>query len=446
MEYESDFSFTIKRLRLNQYRQFERLEVDFHPQVTVLTAPNGGGKSAIVQAMAVACAHFIYSLDVNPGMKNGFEKSDYRLVPMQNGCMIPVPEPLSLECEGVVGGEPMTWTRERRKANDSRTSYAGAQCLKAKAEELRKASMMSSADGVVTYAPMIALYDTRRLARESKLTESRSQNNVNRFNGYRDCLALGSNIKVFRRWFKNLWFSVIQERMNTRGGVVNGEVRLRIVQEAITKALKIVGWSRPYWDFEFNEIVLSNNEGKVLPYNMLSDGIQNVFTLVADLVHRAVVLNPLCADDLLQQVQGLVLIDEIDMYLHPTWQQVIVPTLLEIFPRVQFVLTTHSPQVLSTLKREQIRIIEQVADGEFEVRLPDFSPYAQEAVAALTGILNTSSTPTVPESEDLSRLGELYRSGETNEAEQLERKLVQQGIDVSQEDVNFWKFIASHKL
>ena len=58
-----------------------------------------------------------------------------------------------------------------------------------------------------------------------------------------------------------------------------------------------------------------------------------------------------------KETEGIVLIDEVDLHLHPTWQQRIIGDLKEIFPKVQFIVTTHAPAVISTVKSEIIILL-----------------------------------------------------------------------------------------
>jgi hypothetical protein len=102
---------------------------------------------------------------------------------------------------------------------------------------------------------------------------------------------------------------------------------------------------------------MHHNELGLLPVSQLSDGIRSVVALVADLAFRCVRLNSFYGQHAPEETNGIVLIDEIEQHLHPGWQQRILPALREAFPRIQFIVTTHSPEVLSTVESRQIRIL-----------------------------------------------------------------------------------------
>ena len=99
--------------------------------------------------------------------------------------------------------------------------------------------------------------------------------------------------------------------------------------------------------------------GERLPFSFLSDGYRNMVALVADVAWRAAVLNPHLGKDAAARSEGVVLIDEIDLHLHPRWQRRVLGNLRRTFPGLQFVTTTHSPQVIASARREEVRVLEK---------------------------------------------------------------------------------------
>src|SRR5699024_2167136 len=97
--------------------------------------------------------------------------------------------------------------------------------------------------------------------------------------------------------------------------------------------------------------------GELHDIQYLSHGQRSVLFMVADLLSRLEILNPHLADP--RQSPGVVIIDEIELHLHPTWQQTIIDSLLKIFPNMQFIITTHSPQVISTVHKDRIRFLKK---------------------------------------------------------------------------------------
>lgn len=111
-----------------------------------------------------------------------------------------------------------------------------------------------------------------------------------------------------------------------------------------------------------------------VPAAWLSQGYQSTIAWIADLLGHLVLEAGTNVEIDLQSVTGLVLIDEIDLHLHPRWQARLVTALKDALPKVQFVVTTHSPMVLPALRREEIVLLDLDAAGNVRPRIPDASP------------------------------------------------------------------------
>lgn len=98
------------------------------------------------------------------------------------------------------------------------------------------------------------------------------------------------------------------------------------------------------------------------------------------------------------------LIDEVDMFLHPAWQQQIIQSLRSAFPQIQFIVTTHSPQVLSTVKRESIRLLEQDENGNGKALMPLGATYGEPSNDVLQSVMGVDPQPPVKEKADLQKL------------------------------------------
>ena len=181
-----------------------------------------------------------------------------------------------------------------------------------------------------------------------------------------------------------------------------------------------------------------------MPVSQLSDGIRNTVALVADLAYRAVQLNPHLAERAALETDGIVLIDEVDMHLHPSWQQTILTSLREAFPKVQFIVTTHSPQVLSTVQKENIRVIHQ-QENQYIASLPTISPLARTASDALAYVMNVNTRPPLDKVLDAVRAYEyLIRQKKIDSKEALaaKAKLDAAGYEIPSADLALWNFLA----
>jgi predicted ATP-binding protein involved in virulence len=117
-------------------------------------------------------------------------------------------------------------------------------------------------------------------------------------------------------------------------------------------------WSDFYYDVLLGDLVVKNDRGKIMLTRLLSHGQRNVLSMVADIAYRCAVLNPELRDRAAKETPGIVLIDELDLHLHPNWQRRIVSDLRRTFPNVQFFVTTHSPIILQNLSPETDKVID----------------------------------------------------------------------------------------
>lgn len=144
----------------------------------------------------------------------------------------------------------------------------------------------------------------------------------------------------------------------------------------------------------------------------LSDGEREVITMIADIARRMCILNPQLGTRVLKETPGIILIDELDLHLHPKWQRSIPKALSAAFPSIQFIVTTHSPQVLSELRPEQIVLLEN--GRAFH---PNVS-YGLDSCRILEEIMEAPARPVKIEGK-LSRLFLAIENGSLEEARKI---------------------------
>jgi predicted ATP-binding protein involved in virulence len=179
--------------------------------------------------------------------------------------------------------------------------------------------------------------------------------------GYTHCLEPGSDFRLladwFRYWSANSWKArIAAKQQGTTPVPTPFDDALEVISTAVDCCLEPTGWKGLDFSMAREEMVISHPEQGELPVAMLSDGVRSMLGLVADIAFRAAKLNPNLGPYAAQETRGVVLIDEVDMHLHPAWQQRVLGQLMEAFPKIQFIVSTHSPQVLSSVKKENIRV------------------------------------------------------------------------------------------
>jgi predicted ATP-binding protein involved in virulence len=204
--------------------------------------------------------------------------------------------------------------------------------------------------------------------------------------------------------------------------------RIGAIAEAVEQALQDEGWSAFRYDFAHEELAMTHAEHGTLPVSLLSDGVRAMVSMVADLAFRCVRLNGYMGRRAPQESRGIVLIDEVDIHLHPAWQQRVIGSLRRAFPKLQFIVTTHSPQVLTTVPAECIRVLEELPDGtEAVARHVNRQTLGVESAAVLAEVMGTDAAPNVEPRQHLSRYLALIQQdlGDEGEALQLRQSLEQ---------------------
>jgi predicted ATP-binding protein involved in virulence len=192
-----------------------------------------------------------------------------------------------------------------------------------------------------------------------------------------------------------------------------------------------------------NEIMINHKNIGILPITLFGNGICSLFNILIDIIH-------ISYDLATSNFNGVVLIDNIELHLHPKLQQTILKRFTDTFPLIQFIVTTHSPQVLSTVRKENIRVIEaigEIGDGIYEANMPEFSPLAHRSDDALARIMDVSPAPNLFE-DDLGQYQQYVKHNQENteKAIAIRKKLDDAGYEFHESDLSSWRFIASRKL
>lgn len=413
----------LSRLKLNNYRCFADIEIDFHPQLTVLVAPNGYGKTAILDAVAIALGPYVGAFDEATGKH--FHANDIRLNRIRETTSNEMEYAIggvSLEAVGLIPGSISeeigaddSWQRKLSNPTKSKTTIKDAKDLIDYGKRMQDAIRAGNTSELL---PVLAYYGTGRLWQMEKLTQPRLQA-TSRSIAYSNCLDSGSSYKTFAEWFRYWNIAASEQRYKAIKNdipYIPGEFDQYIesVKNAINACLKPSGWKELAYSADLQELVAVHDDHGELPVAILSDGIRNMIGIVADIAFRATKLNPMLGNRAAQESPGIILIDEVDMHLHPAWQQVVLDTLKEAFPNIQFIVTTHSPQVLSTVHRESIRLLGKDPNGRDVATMPLAESYGEISSDVLESIMHVNPQPPVAEREKLERLTEWVDQGHYN--------------------------------
>jgi predicted ATP-binding protein involved in virulence len=373
----------LKNIQITNFRCFDSLSIDLDEQLTVLVAKNGQGKTTILDAIRIGLWSFVGGFDLakNPykkgssGESHNIQLDDVKLSKINNEMTRNLPCSISLCANQLfyfTDDKFDTWTRtldsEAKGASTKNdltakkiTDFTKLFQYSIKNREYNDIFTIAAQD---VNLPVICYYGTGRLWNKRNFKEGRDaeMDSFMRLIAYRDCLNPDATYEYFAKWFKWVFDCHIEypEKRHDNDNSVWENI-ISVVQEVINTFLKeSTGWhSLKYSPSHEYSFILNHDQKGTLKVEQLSDGIRSVLAMVGDIAYRCIKLNPHLGLNAAKETQGVIMIDEVDMHLHPAWQQTVLVDLIKAFPKIQFIVTTHSPQVISTVPSHQIRILDE---------------------------------------------------------------------------------------
>ncbi len=339
----------IDRIKLLNYKRFGAFEVALDPRFNLFVGDNASGKTAILDALTVGLDSWFIGMKGVQGI-GGIYQGDVHVVPYSHGDFVSFEKqfPARVVCEGVVLGRQVSWSRDLA-SDHGRTTTVGARALTKISEEAD--SMVRKGEPVTL--PLVCTFGTERLWYETTQRKRANKKEPvkqypSRFDGYRNCTTFEIQETDLLAWIR-AEVSASQQRRNETTAL--GVIKAAIV-DCIEDAKDI------YYDERYKELIVVMNEMGPQMFSNLSDGQRVMLTLIGDLARRALTLNPHLGKDALNLTPGVVSIDELDLHLHPRWQRRVIHDLKRTFPMIQFIATTHSPQLVGEALPHEIRILE----------------------------------------------------------------------------------------
>ena len=391
--------FQLREIRLENYRCFDELTLRLEEDATVLFAENGGGKTAVLNALAMGLA--VFQRGSSKILKLSAGRDPRMRTPDVQGGRESVGR-CEIKWTAAVGEmESVTWsTAVKPHTGSVRATNRHRPILEA-LEQVRVPGERW---------PLFAWYGVDRLERprdRRKLERTRD-----RWEAYDSSLDPNLDEAPLLEWLQDEFLGDVARQQQK----ISERSFHQAVMEATVRATP--GVTNAWYDAVTRGPVVRFEDGHMAPWTELSDGYHVFIALVADIARRAVMLNEFDGAEAPALVEGVVLIDELDLHLHPRWQRVALPRLREAFPKLQFVVSTHSPQVLSSAENRQVR---RLVDGRLQ-EAPVFVE-GRDTNAILREHMRTEDRD--PEgTRELRRLHDLIDRGRGEEAEKLYRRLL----------------------
>ncbi|MBZ5525216.1 MAG: AAA family ATPase, partial [Acidobacteriia bacterium] len=341
----------INHLEIENFKKFTKQSFDLHPHFTLLVGDNGSGKTSLLDALSIAAGIWLVEPPDSTLGNSGRNilPAEIRLEAVRKGDRIQFNErrPVIIRATGQIGEHAhVSWTRQIRREGKRTSNGEAKQAL-----EYVREIYSHDLSGEKILCPVLAYYGAGRawLPSNQRIpSESKSNGPARRWATFYDCFNERIRFPALRKWF---------HRETTAAGSLGGKMRpgFEVVRRAI---LACVPDADAVWFDPDREQIALSIQGNAQPFDNLSAGQRMMLALVADLAIKAVTQNAflLPPDKLgpedeplprvLRQTPGVVLIDELDVHLHPKWQRRVATDLKRTFPGIQFVCTSHSPQVI----------------------------------------------------------------------------------------------------
>ena len=370
----------LESVLIENYRAIEQLRLRLDPALTVLHGINTYGKTSVLSAIAVGLGVIP---DLLPGVSGiDFLESDLRVGESFVQIDLTTTDGLSWKRErfardmppGPLADPRLSGLRDRISDEAPETPQTTTHGLDALQEELSVIVRADREANPPVALPVVAFYDTNRAALDIPEGWRSSGGDVPpyawhldrgdqsvaverkrplRYGALEGTLTARAKYGQFLQWFRAMEDEELREQRKRRDFDYRAK-NLTAVRSAI--ASMINGVSEPHievWPPRFLVSVKVETERVgTLALDQLSDGQRAVLALAADLAWRMAQGNPHLENPLTSE--AIVLIDEVELHLHPSWQQRILIDLQRTFPNTQFIVSTHSPQVLTTVRPECI--------------------------------------------------------------------------------------------
>lgn len=357
----------VTRLELTDFRGFSEIDLNLDRDLTLLVGVNGSGKSSILDALAIMLSR------VAAGIASGLPQHGRKVrdSDIRTGSAF-----TSMVAKATLAGIPVSWTvSQSRRGKVGPPSALSA--LKAETDKVRALET-----GHERGLALAVYYPVNRAVLDVP-DRIRKQHAFERFEAYDQALeAGGRNFRLFFEWFRQRE-DIENERNARRTGERYVDRQLQAVRTAVERL--IPGFSDLHVERAPQRMVVRKNDER-LAVDQLSDGEKCVLAMVGDLARRLALAGPESEEPLDQR--AVVLIDEIDLHLHPAWERAVLPRLQRTFPQCQFIVSTHSPLVIASAPRDSVVILE-----DFRAYEPPTSTKGRNVAAILNDVLGVDERP-----------------------------------------------------
>lgn len=354
---------TIGHIKAKDFKGFQTIDLDLQGKSTVFFGINGTGKSTMLSIINYLFWAWINKL--NPSQGIAYRSLDADLVRVGAS-------ELSLSADVIMEGEAYTLSRQYYKAKPGKSavSVTNRKQYDVFSERFNENYLTDDAN-----MPVFVNYGTNRSVLDIPL-RIRNKHEFSKITALERAIENELDFRTFFEWYRNQE-DLENEQKTERNDLEYEDITLRCVRTAVSAMLGNVSSLRVRRS-PLRMVVMK--DGLEFRVDQLSDGEKCTLALLGDLARRMALANPSLTNPL--EGAGIVLIDEIELHMHPTWQRIVPGVLRNTFPHIQFMITTHSPQVLSELDDRYIifRLISNALVGNSVERIERLDGYSSNFI------------------------------------------------------------------
>lgn len=325
----------IEKLTLKNFRGIDELPLSFDPKMNIIFGINGAGKSSILDATVIMLSWAVNRIKTASSSGKPITESD-----IKNGTSFS-----SIELDTNMAKWKIVKARKGYGTPEEKSDYIS---LNGFTKDIQ--SQIASNEPI--NLPLFVYYPINRAVIDIPL-RIKQKHDFDVLSAYEDALGGGANFRTFFEWFR--------ERED-----LENENNANSLEKTTDKSLDAV---RMAWELflpEFKNFRVRRSplrlevekNGKKLSVNQLSDGEKVLLSMIGDLARRLSIANPNLANPL--DGEAIVLIDEIDLHLHPKWQRMVIEKFPSVFKNCQFIMTTHSPHIITHTRAENLFRLKQI--------------------------------------------------------------------------------------
>ena len=366
----------IEKITIQNFRNIEEPRTFyFNPNFTAIIGINGKGKSTILSALRIAAG--TYFLAIPDVKKWHIQPDEIRKNNVGHKLHLVSQRPVLVEATGTLPEikESIVWRRQILENSNSTTSKASDVAKIRQIGRIKYAMVKSGEDKIGL--PVIAFFGTSRAHGAGRNRKTRTDREIF-IEGYHSWFEMKSTTYKYENWLSSydVLLKIGKEYQGTEQSFLNA---LKSANPYINEIENVNGkiWLK---------VNIEGTTSDFLPIDLHSDGICSYTEMVAELAYRCIVLNGYLGKNAIEESRGIVMIDELDLHLHPNWQRHVVNDLKKAFPKIQFVVTTHSPFIVQSLKSDEIWNLDKVMD----VTPKDFS--IDEVATQIMGVKSAYSS------------------------------------------------------